>query len=313
MVSPSFPVGPFDTTHGSLAPLRGYMGQFHDFFWTAYDDRKWETGYSDDLPLVKRHARMSIVECDEIIVILSWPSHTIGREGHTYPRDQYPELAEMGVYEIAKSRNLGQVIDYRPFPLQHDRIKAIRENTATHEDNLKATALVQESAEQWAREIADEHIARTHPDFEEAKHRMTQAYEILFELEHFLRAFIEHTLETKHGTEWWMRTSIDPNIRGAVKRNQRDPRNNWFDEYDPSILRFTEFDHLRKIILANFSDFEPTLGQGAKAWLDTLLTGVSPLRNRVGHVNTLSSDDFHDFLRDANRLIDTCRPHIQLR
>ena len=92
---------------------------------------------------------MSIVECDEIIVILSWPSHMIRRHGHTYPRDQYADLAAMGdVNEIVKSLNLGELIDCRPFPLQHDRIEANQKDADEGRDerNFKATALLKESA-----------------------------------------------------------------------------------------------------------------------------------------------------------------------
>ena len=284
---------------GSLEKYAGAMNAISGIFWDAYDKRRVATKYLGRLPLSDRGLRINLVEAKHILVILEFRPYYPpfdSTEIEIYPQSEYPDLANIDTAdESAKYLQLGELVDSRHYP----------EALPT-----SYTPVVQEWAEQWATELADEHIARAKPSFYEATQRMVQAYGKLFELEHFLRAFIEHTLETKHGTDWWMRTSIDPNIRGALKRNQRDPRNNWFDEYDTSILRFTEFDHLRKIILANFSDFEPTLGQGAKAWLDTLLTGISPLRNRVGHVNTLSPDDF---LRDANRVIDTCRPHIQLR
>jgi hypothetical protein len=40
-------------------------------------------------------------------------------------------------------------------------------------------------------ELADKHMARIHPAFKEANNRMTEAYSKLFELEHFLRYWIE--------------------------------------------------------------------------------------------------------------------------
>ena len=314
--SPSFPVGPFNTTHGSLDPLMDDLRRFHDFFWTAYDDRKWETGYRDDLPLVKRAARMSVVECDEIIVILSWPFHMIDREGHTYPRDQYPDLAEMAdVYEIAKSLNLGEVIEYRPFPLQHDRIGSNREGAAEGRDerNLKATALVKEAAEKWARELAEEHIARTHPDFEEAKRRMTDAYGKLFELEHGLRRFVSQTLQDRYVDEWWTNATVNQDIRDDVEDKKREKRGAYLDELDTSILAYADFPDLRAIIMDNQGVFRHVLGPREQPinWFTSVLAALEPIRNRIGHMNTLSSDDLQDFYRDSDRILAAIRSKAQ--
>lgn len=51
------------------------------------------------------------------------------------------------------------------------------------------------SAEGWATELADEHIADTHPSFMEAQIRMSHAHSTHFELEHRLRVFVQTTLE----------------------------------------------------------------------------------------------------------------------
>lgn len=155
------------------------------------------------------------------------------------------------------------------------------------------------------------HMAATNPSFEEARLRMIDAYGKLFELEHFLRAWIDQTLNAAIGPDWWDKAHITPEIKAAVARNQADTRRMWLADYDTCILRFAEFPALRIILFGNEHHFQAVLG--TSNWFSACLSALEPQCNRIGNVNTLSVGSMQDFLRDANRIIEAIRPHVQLR
>ena len=106
------------------------------------------------------------------------------------------------------------------------------------------------------------------------------------------------------------RPRIPTGVREAVTENEQDKRDAWIDDYGTSILRFTDFPHLRQLIVANQPRFTKVFGNDSA--FKNRMTFLEPLRNRIAHVNTLSSDDWYDFIRDANAILDLVRPHVRL-
>jgi hypothetical protein len=153
----------------------------------------------------------------------------------------------------------------------------------------------------WGVDMAVRHMAETHPDFERAKRRMTDAYGKLFDLEQLLRTCIEKVLTGVHGNDWWNLASIDQDIRRTVNKREGEPGNRWLDDYSTSVLRFTDLDHLRRIVEKNRHHF-PAF-DGEIDWFKSTMIYLTRPRNRIGHVNTLSEDDFLKFLFSADQVI----------
>jgi hypothetical protein len=104
---------------------------------------------------------MNVVEAKEAFLILSVRTFSGITEGEidNFPQSRFPFLAEMDIAEEVVARlRLGPIFGYRLF--------SSAGLTDHHRDLV-------EWGKQWAIELADEHIARTHPDFETAKHIMT--------------------------------------------------------------------------------------------------------------------------------------------
>ncbi len=295
-----------------------------DAFTDAYYERKQTAGYVGILPLEIKEWTIRLVEGKKVIaLVVSGPQYGNPYKnwmGFSTPNPfcdkvTYPQVSGLDTAdEMARVLRLGEVLDWRVFPFGPSEYKlpggginrgSIGEDVGVYDKKIA------EWAKAWALELVDKHIARTHPDFQEAQNRMTLAYEKLFELEHMLRAWIEQTLTKEHGSNWWDKASIDPKIKELVVKNQADKRGFYLDDYGTSILRFTEFPNLRAIIFGNESRFLDVLG--TSNWFKRCLDGLEPQRNRIGHMNTLSQDDMQDFLRDANRIIEAIRPYVQIR
>ncbi len=161
----------------------------------------------------------------------------------------------------------------------------------------------------WAVELADKHIANTHPDFEIAKDRMTTAYTKLFQLEQTLRAFVQQQLEVLYSSQWW--DKVPEAVRNKVTKREADPTKQWFDDFSPSRLKFADFDDLRLTILANWPDFKAKLGDRDLFHLN--MAYVARARHRIAHVNTLSADDAREFITQADRILKIVQPHTELR
>ncbi len=194
-----------------MAPYGQAANFFHVDFEEAYWRRKNEKHFRHDLPMLTRNWRISFIEAKRLWMLLDFKPgqyNPTGMELRVEWKDEMPELADLDDVEaIARAVGLGEVIDGRVYPFEIGVLSAI-----------------QPWAAEWATTLADRHMARTHPGFEEAQTRMTEAYRKLFELEHFLRAWIDQTLTAAIGADWWDKARIDPGIKVVVTRNQADTR-----------------------------------------------------------------------------------------
>ncbi len=292
---------------GGLQPYELGISNFIDAFYNwGYEKRRIDKNHFLDVPLNVRGWRINVVELDQIYVVLAYrPNFTppwSGIEVEAYPKSNIPQLANCkDVEEAAQLLKMGEIIAYKAWPSSPSQY--------LHDPNN--TELITKFGTEWGVSLADEHIANTHPSFHEANKMMTEAYSKLFELENMLRNWIEQTLATVHGPNWWNTAKIDPDIKKDVSTKQSDTRGAWLDDYDSSTLRFADFPHLRIIIFANESKFHSVLGNSN--WFKTTLGALEPIRNRIGHVNTLSRGDVQNFYRDANRIIAAIRPHVQMQ
>jgi hypothetical protein len=290
---------------GSLKPREETLDTVSFRFTEAYDQRRITEKYIGQLPLENRAIRFNIVELtpNKIYIVISYRPFGapvwLGSEMEAYPLSQFPALKSVGSIDDA-------IVYLRLGPIC-DRPKALLVQKSD-EDAGVYQARVGRWATRWGTSVAKSDIARTHPDFVQAQNRMTEAYSKLFELETHLRAFIQQILENRYGSKWWAK--VFPETRKQVEAREADATNKWFDDYTPSRLKFAEFDGLRRTILKNWGDFEPALGD--RELFHAQMVYLSRARNRIAHVNTLSGDDFQEFLMQSQRVLKIVRTHVQL-
>lgn len=292
---------------GALWPYEPALTRFTGHFRRAYIRCKWEHNYIDELPFA---GTVNFVEAAHLAIIISF-----SLQGSSlcvpYTRARHPELAKTDdIAEIAKMLRLGEIVDSRLFPFGHPPVdtegRAIR-NVDIEEPYIKP---IGRWGEEWAIELAERYMARTHPDFEQAKQRMMGAYGVLFELELTLRVFIEHVLKAEHGGDWWGKTDIDQDIKSRVQSQMSDPQQNaWFDDVDESVLRFTMFDHLRRIIDKNRGLFGQYISDWE--WFNQTMMYLSRPRNRIGHLRTFASAQIDEFIAAASRVLSLVPPQMR--
>lgn len=292
-------------TQPSSQELKAIFGRitdtFYRAFFEAYADRQSAKKFRGDLPMLTRRWCVYFVAAKRIWVILgyrpgyfspaSWEAKVVGQ-------DDTPGVASLDDGEsIADLIGLSDIADAIPFPLEPIPAQL----SPAHLDQIRAWAV------SWATKLADAHIARTNPSFDEAKERMMRAYEKLFELEHTLRTFIDAPLRQHYGTpKWLLKAYSERNYQDTIKMRKEEARHAWLDELDNSETRFLDFDHIRQLIHANQPIFIPLVPD--VSILKRLLEDLRDLRNRIGHVNTLSEDDYLDFLRLTKRVLAIIQP-----
>ena len=291
---------------GNLQVWSTLSEYFGPDFWEGYEGARKSKNYLHELPLHHRGLRINIVEAKRVVFIVSYRTYfpiATATESDAFLQAKFPELADFDadgdddVREIARHLQIQEICSWR-YPPSYE--------PARYHETMKEWTI------DWGTEVAHLHMARTHPDFEEAKQRMVNAYEKLFELERRLREFMRATLEEKYKGQWWKQVmaSFSDEVKEKIRKRQMGSRHSWLDDYDDSKMRFTDFDHFRQTIIHHGALFESKLPN--REPLKSLLRDLSPLRNRIGHVNTLSEDDNADFHKYADRVIALIHPHERL-
>ena len=273
--------------------LEDYYVAFHDFrkqFYHAYLTRKRASHYTNKLPLEWRGWQMGLVEMEnlKVKVVLTYPPLSPPGSSTTelYAKSDWPSMPNDVDGAIAFHK-LGELVWAADFVLMPD---------------FDAWAF----AETSGAELADTHMADTHPSFEEAQRRMMAAYGKLFELEQTLRTFAQQLLEARYSTGWW--NLVPPEVRTKVERRETDPTKQWFDDYSPSRFKFADFDDLRLTVVRNWQLFKDAIGD--RDLFVSNMVYLSHARDRIAHVNTLSGDDQQEFLTQVKRLLDIIQPHV---
>jgi hypothetical protein len=113
---------------------------------------------------------------------------------------------------------------------------------------------------------------------------MSNAYSMLYQLENSLRIFVEKKLRDSFGNSWWERGVSQREIReGAERKKAVEPESNL------SLINYTEFDDLRRIITNNWEIFRDTFQ--TQTGIVSRLEELEPMRNKIAHSRLLSNED----------------------
>ena len=162
-------------------------------------------------------------------------------------------------------------------------------------------ALGVKAAAQLAEALLEENMRTVRPSLDDAVDRMKQAYELMFRLENGLRQLIEQELHRQFGADWWEKGATR-NAKEESNRHQQDPKWKWHQPVKDSPLNFVHFDTSHDIIVdKNWEIFEGILGP--RATFSANFKNLEAPRNIIAHNNLLSQEEFHDFRRNAERLL----------
>jgi len=114
---------------------------------------------------------------------------------------------------------------------------------------------------------------------------MTNAYSLLYSLEHRLRIFIESRLKQVYGDSWWDK-SVTPGLRRKASNNKSRETDSML-----GMIHFVNFEDLRRIIINNWPEvfvkyFRTQDGIIAR------LNELEPLRHKIAHTRLLSNGEF---------------------
>lgn len=297
---------------GSLKPYEDIVEVFSNEFIDAYDRVRIEKKYIGNLSLLMRAVQFNLVEMESAVYcVLSYKAfgvpYVLGGELEAWPLSEYPHLKSLSSIEDA-------VRHLHLAPLCDDP-RALPAREANESDGAYS-AKVKTFTIDWARDLAARHISHTHPDFAQAQNRMTEAYAKLFEMERTLLTLIDTRFGNKYGFDWYdkptgAKPKIPIEVKDEIEKNRAGESNEWIDDYDSCILRFTQLKDLRSLIVNNWSCFNDMFDN--KNTFKARMSVIEPMRIRIGHMNTLSADDHQEFLFFLRLILNLTQPHTYLK
>lgn len=124
-------------------------------------------------------------------------------------------------------------------------------------------------------------------------HQMNRIYPYFYVFENSIRYFIINIMQNKYGSNWW-EEKISDKIKNIVNnRKTKEERNKWHGKRGVHPIFYTDIDHLKNIINANYHDFKDALPQidNPIGWLSTRIDEIEQSRNIIAHFNPLRKRD----------------------
>jgi len=276
------------------------LGNFLNVFKQTYErlcNQKCPTMYYK-LPFLKQGIAGVVAYGTDAFLILCRHSrlptgmHNVG----TWDETEYPQLS------IAKTvKTIVEIVELEEV-LYSKKLDSL-------EPESLGEALGPKAAMQLAEALLEENMRTVRPSLEDAVDRMKQAYELLFRLENSLRQLIKQELHKQLGADWWEKGATH-NAKEESDRHQQDPKWKWHEPIKDSPLNFVDFNTLHDIIVdKNWGIFKEILGP--RATFSANFKNLEAPRNIIAHNNLLSQEEFHDFRRNAERLLKIIGARLQ--
>jgi len=290
-------VGVFDNRQAIEHNLHNFQNEFSQTY-ARLCNQKCPTMYAK-LPFLKQGISGVVAYGTDAFLILSTCSK-LPRGMYdiaTWDETEYPQLS------IAKTaETIAEILELEEV-LYRKKLDSLEPKALDEALGLKA-------AKQLAEILLEEDMRTVQPTLEDAADRMKQAYELLFRLENNLRKLIEQELKKQFGDQAWWEKGATHAAKQERERNQQDPRWKWHEPMGASPLNYVDFATLHDIIVnKNWEVFEAILGP--QATFSSNLKNLEVPRNVIAHNNVLSHDEFHDFRRNAERLLRIIRASLQ--
>jgi len=134
---------------------------------------------------------------------------------------------------------------------------------------------------------------------------MTNAYQLLFSLENYMREFIKNKIISKHKNEWWeMGTTMK--IKDNANKNKINKSNaGWLISDVKSNMDYLHFEDLGSIIRNNWELFDTTFND--QEWVTSRLALLEDIRNAIAHTRMLTSDGMNRLNQNYSDLMSTMR------
>lgn len=160
-----------------------------------------------------------------------------------------------------------------------DELKAIENRFAVHLGH--APVLNAEAPEEY------------YPQFEQSvrqeANEMAKHYELFYCLEKSIRKLIAETLQESSGADWWQSGVVPEDIVQEVEKNINRERDSGVTPRSDAPIDYTTFGELSKIIIGNWSRFEPTLT--SRRAVEKVMASLNTLRGPIAHCCPLAEDE----------------------
>ncbi len=126
--------------------------------------------------------------------------------------------------------------------------------------------------------------------------KMAQYYLYFYIFENSIRNFINITMSSRYGNNWWQEKVVtNQNLKqvydGVKSRKEAENENRFHGKRGEHEIYYTDIDDLRKIIEIFFPDLKPFLKQ-PKSFLEHMLRTINLSRRIIAHNNPLTRRDF---------------------
>lgn len=244
------------------------------------------------LPFLKQGVCAVVAYGTDVFFILSVDpiAQPLDPSSATWDETEYPQLSTAGTIEaVEEVLELDEVLYWK-------RLDSL-------EPQYLDKVLGPRAAQELAEELLENNRKTIQPSLEDAADRMQRAYRLLFLLENNLRQLVEQQLKRQFGDVDWWEKGATREAKKERDKNQRDPKWKWHESIAASPLNYVYFPTLHDIIVnKNWEIFEAALGPEARFSAD--FQSLEVPRNLIAHNNVLSQQEFYDFCRTANRLLE---------
>lgn len=120
--------------------------------------------------------------------------------------------------------------------------------------------------------------------------KMANSYIIFYSLENSIRDLIADVLSDKHGTDWWSKPDIVPDIVAKnADSNKKKELGTGVTLRSSRMLDYTNFGELGEIIKTNWDDFADVFRD--KRAVERMIANLNTLRSSIAHCTPLAEDE----------------------
>lgn len=138
--------------------------------------------------------------------------------------------------------------------------------------------------------ISVENLLHYLPDDIRLKGEQTaESYLYLYTIENALRLFIDTTLQTTMGNEYFAKAGNSDMRKLVAGRKNSESQRKWVAVRGNKEIFYLDFDHLRLLMMNNWEYFQYSFPD--KTWISVKMTELGECRNKIAHNTSLTEDE----------------------
>ncbi len=145
----------------------------------------------------------------------------------------------------------------------------------------------------------------------DAKAMAEKVYPLVYIFENSIREVIRRVLYAAYGKDWWDTAVPADIVKAIAPRLRKEESAHWHGKRGAHAIFYSDTDHLRLIISAQWAHFAPLFPN--EAWVTQRITEINVSRRVIAHCNPLSEADrkrLEVYFGDWQRQIDGVKGRI---